>query len=41
MNQRIRRRVLTTAVVLTVAAAMPFSSAWAQAAKKPKVALVM
>jgi ribose transport system substrate-binding protein len=41
MNQRIRRRVLAAAVVLTASIALPFSSAHAQAARKPKVALVM
>jgi ribose transport system substrate-binding protein len=41
MNHRIRRRVLAAAVVLTAAAVLPFSTAYAQAAKKPKVALVM
>lgn len=41
MNFRIRRRVLAAAVVLTAAAALPFSTAHAEAAKKPKVALVM
>jgi ribose transport system substrate-binding protein len=41
MNHRIRRRVLAATVVLTAAAVLPFSTAYAQAAKKPKVALVM
>jgi len=41
MNQRIRRRVLAAAVVLTASVALPFSSAHAQVARKPKVALVM
>src|ERR1700761_8468669 len=41
MNHRIRRRVLAAAVMLTASVAPPFSSAHAQAAKKPKVALVM
>ena len=41
MDHRIRRRVLVAAVVLTASVALPFSSAHAQAAKKPKVALVM
>ncbi|WP_114810918.1 sugar ABC transporter substrate-binding protein [Paraburkholderia kururiensis] len=41
MNSRIRRRVLAAAVALTAAAALPFSTAHAEAAKKPKVALVM
>jgi ribose transport system substrate-binding protein len=40
MDHRIRRRVLTAAVVLAAGAAMPFSAV-AQTAKKPKVALVM
>ena len=41
MDHRIRRRVLAAAVVLTASVALPFSSAHAQAARKPKVALVM
>jgi ribose transport system substrate-binding protein len=41
MDHRIRRRVLAAAVALTASVALPFSSAHAQAAKKPKVALVM
>ncbi|SDH36264.1 sugar ABC transporter substrate-binding protein [Paraburkholderia phenazinium] len=41
MDHRIRRRVLAAAVVLTASVALPFSTAHAQAAKKPKVALVM
>jgi ribose transport system substrate-binding protein len=41
MNHRIRRRVLAATVVLTAAAVLPFSTAYAQSAKKPKVALVM
>ena len=41
MDHRIRRRVLAAAVVLTASVALPFSSAHAQAASKPKVALVM
>ncbi|CAM2192976.1 sugar ABC transporter substrate-binding protein [Paraburkholderia sp. A1RI_3L] len=41
MNSRIRRRVLAAAVALTAAAALPFSTAHAEAARKPKVALVM
>ncbi|CAG4887138.1 sugar ABC transporter substrate-binding protein [Paraburkholderia gardini] len=41
MNHRIRRRVLAATVVLTAAAVLPMSSAYAQAAHKPKVALVM
>ncbi|MBV8628785.1 MAG: sugar ABC transporter substrate-binding protein [Paraburkholderia sp.] len=41
MNHRIRRRVLAATVVLTAAAVLPFSTTYAQAAKKPKVALVM
>src|SRR5579863_215020 len=40
MDHRIRRRVLTAAVVLAASAAMPFSAV-AQTPKKPKVALVM
>ncbi len=40
MNQRIRRRFMAAAIVLC-AAALPFSAAHAQDAKKPKVALVM
>lgn len=41
MNSRIRRRVLAAAVALTAAAALPFSTAHGEAARKPKVALVM
>jgi len=41
MNSRIRRRVLAAAVALTAVAALPYTPAYAQAAKKPKVALVM
>src|SRR5580693_8868480 len=41
MDHRIRRRVLAAAVALTASVALPFSSAHAQAAHKPKVALVM
>jgi ribose transport system substrate-binding protein len=41
MNHRIRRRVVAATVVLTAAAVLPFSTAYAQSAKKPKVALVM
>ncbi|SMG06013.1 sugar ABC transporter substrate-binding protein [Paraburkholderia susongensis] len=43
MSHRIRRRMLAAAVLATAAAALPFSSAYAQnaPAHKPKVALVM
>src|SRR6478736_3822715 len=43
MNRNIRRRVLSAAVALAVCTVLPlpFSVAQAQAAKKPKVALVM
>jgi ribose transport system substrate-binding protein len=44
MNQRIRRRVLAAAVAavaVSAAAVLPCSPAYAQAARKPKVALVM
>lgn len=38
MDHRIRRRVLAAAVALTASVALPFSTAHAQAASKPKVA---
>ncbi|HEY2606517.1 sugar ABC transporter substrate-binding protein [Paraburkholderia sp. RL18-103-BIB-C] len=43
MSHRIRRRILTAAILATASAALPFSAAYAQnaPAHKPKIALVM